>query len=73
MKKELSYIDSVHRDGRIWNLSMVGILLLFPIMVSILFRAPVDWRGFRLLWLVLPMRLIPPSSSSLLLSFSISK
>ena len=46
MKKELSYIDSVHRDGRIWNLSMVGILLLFPVMVSILFRAPVDWRGF---------------------------
>ena len=48
MKKELSYIDSVHRDGRIWNLSMVGILLLFPVMVSILFRAPVDWRGFML-------------------------
>lgn len=46
MKKQLSYIDSVHRDGRIWNLSMVGILLLFPVMVSILFRAPVDWRGF---------------------------
>ena len=46
MKKELSYIDSVHRDGRIWNLSMVGILLLFPAMVSILFRASVDWRGF---------------------------
>ena len=48
MKKELSYIDSVHRDGRIWNLSMVGILLFFPVMVSILFRAPVDWRGFML-------------------------
>ena len=48
MKKQLSYIDSVHRDGRIWNLSMVGILLLFPVMVSILFRAPVDWRGFML-------------------------
>ena len=48
MKKELSYIDSIHRDGRIWNLSMVGILLLFPSMVSILFRAPVDWRGFML-------------------------
>ena len=48
MKKELSYIDAVHRDGRIWNLSMVGILLLFPVMVSILFRAPVDWRGFML-------------------------
>ena len=48
MKKQLSYIDSVHRDGRIWNLSMVGILLLFPVMVNILFRAPVDWRGFML-------------------------
>ena len=48
MKKELSYIDSVHRDGRIWNLSMVVILLLFPISVSILFRAPIDWRGFML-------------------------
>ena len=48
MKKELSYIDSVHRDGRIWNLSMVVILLLFPVMVSILFRAPIDWRGFML-------------------------
>ena len=46
MKKELSYIDSVHHDGRIWNLSMVVILLLFPITVSIIFSAPVDWRGF---------------------------
>ena len=48
MKKELSYIDSVHRDGRIWNLSMVGILLLFSVTVSILFHAPIDWRGFML-------------------------
>ena len=48
MKKELSYIDSVHRAGRIWNLSMVVLLLLFPILVSILFKAPVDWRGFAL-------------------------
>ena len=48
MKKKLSYIDSVHRDGRIWNLSMVGILLLFPVTVSILFHAPIDWRGFML-------------------------
>ena len=46
MKKELSYIDSVHHDGRIWNLSMVVILLLFPVLVSIIFSAPVDWRGF---------------------------
>ena len=48
MKKELSYIDSVHRDGRIWNFSMVVILLLFPVAVGLIFKAPVDWRGFGL-------------------------
>ena len=46
MKKERSYIDSVHHAGRIWNLSMVVILLLFPVSVSLLFHAPVDWHGF---------------------------
>ena len=46
MNKTLSYIDSVHRDGRIWNLFMAVILLLFPVTVSILFKAPIDWRGF---------------------------
>ena len=48
MKKQLSYIDSVHRDGRIWNFSMVAILLLYPIAVGLIFRAPLDWRGFAL-------------------------
>ena len=49
MKKvnnNLSYMDSVHRDGTIWNLSMMGILLLFPILVCILFEdAMPDWKG----------------------------
>ena len=48
MKKELSYIDSVHRDGRIWNLSMAVILMLFPAAVSLIFHAPIDWHGFAL-------------------------
>ena len=48
MKKNLSYMDSVHHDGRIWNLSMALILLLFPAAVSIVFKAPIDWRGFGL-------------------------
>ena len=42
MKKQLSYIDSVHREGRIWNLSMVVILLLFPVAVGLLFNAGID-------------------------------
>lgn len=43
MKQNQSYLDSVHRDGTIWNISMVILLLLFPIVVAILFRAAPDW------------------------------
>ena len=45
MNKQLSYLDSVHRDGRIWNLSVMVLLLLFPIIVSIVFDAPPDWNA----------------------------
>ena len=48
MKNELTYIDSVHRAGRIWNLSVMVILMLFPVAVSLIFDAPIDWRGFAL-------------------------
>ena len=45
-KNKLSYMDSVHRDGTRWNLSMMVLLLLFPIMVWILFEdAAPDWKG----------------------------
>ena len=43
MKKNLSYIDSVHRDGRIWNLSVMVLLMLFPVTVAILFSVTPDW------------------------------
>lgn len=45
MKKNLNYIDSVHRDGRIWNLSMMGLLMAFPIIVAVIFQAVPDWNG----------------------------
>ena len=45
MKKNLSYIDSVHRDGRIWNLSMMVLLMAFPIVVALIFQAVPDWNG----------------------------
>ena len=48
MKNERSYIDSVHHAGRVWNLSVMVILMLFPVAVSVLFSAPIDWRGFAL-------------------------
>ena len=43
MKKDLSYIDSVHRDGRIWNISVMILLLAFPLTVAILFGVTPDW------------------------------
>ena len=48
MKKNLSYMDSVHRDGRIWNLSMMALLFLFPAAVAVLYQAMPDWNGFLL-------------------------
>ena len=45
MKKQYSYIDSVHRDGRIWNLSVMGLLILFPITVAIIFSGMPDWKA----------------------------
>ena len=45
MKKNLSYIDSVHRDGSIWNLSMTALLLAFPIAIAIIWGVSPDWKG----------------------------
>ena len=43
MKKNLSYIDSVHRDGRIWNITVMLLLMAFPLTVAFLFGAAPDW------------------------------
>ena len=45
MKKNISYMDSVHRDGRIWNLSVMALLIAFPIAVCIFFRVMPDWAA----------------------------
>ena len=43
MKKNLSYMDSVHRDGTIWNLSVMILLMAFPVSVAAIFGAAPDW------------------------------
>ena len=48
MKKNMSYMDSVHRDGRIWNLSVMVLLMAFPITVAILFSVAPDWKALGL-------------------------
>ncbi len=44
-KKEISYLDSVHRDGKIWGFSILGILFLFPVLLSLIFSAVPDWSA----------------------------
>lgn len=48
MKKEMSYMDSVHRDGRIWNLTVMVLLLAFPVTLAVLFGAMPDWKALGL-------------------------
>ncbi len=44
MKKEMSYLDSVHRDGRIWGIIVCAIIMLFPVVVAIIFGALPKWE-----------------------------
>ena len=43
MKTKISYLDSVHRDGTIWNLTVMVLLMAFPVAVAIIFSATPDW------------------------------
>ena len=45
MKKNMSYIDSVHRDGTIWNIGMMILLMLFPVSVAFIFGTAPDWKA----------------------------
>ena len=39
----MTYLDSVHRDGRIWNLGVMILLMAFPVAVAIAFGVSPDW------------------------------
>ena len=39
------YINSVHREGTVWNLVVMAILLLFPVTVGIIFQAVPDFAA----------------------------
>ena len=45
MKKEMLYMDQVHRWGRSWNLSVMVILLLFPVAICLIYGVLPDMRG----------------------------
>ena len=48
MKKQLTYMDSVHRDGTIWNLTVMVLLFMFPVSVAVIFGVTPDWGALAL-------------------------
>ncbi len=38
-KKNISYMDSLHRDGRIWGIIVGAVIISFPIILSVIFGA----------------------------------
>ena len=45
MTNDTAYMDSVHKWGRIWNFSVMGILFLYPLVVAVVFGAVPDGKG----------------------------
>lgn len=46
MKNEnFSYLDKVHRWGTVWNLSVMVVLLAFPVAISLIFKTAPDKNG----------------------------
>jgi len=45
MKTQKPYLEQVYRWGLIWNLTVMVILLAFPLLVAVIYRAMPDWQG----------------------------
>jgi len=43
--KKMSYIDSVHRDGTVWNLTVMALLIAFPVAVCVIFGIVPEWSS----------------------------
>ena len=46
LQQKETYMDSVHRWGRIWGLSLMLLILAYPVTVSLIFHAQVNWPAF---------------------------
>lgn len=44
-RNSISYLDSVHRDGRIWGIIICILILCFPLAVCIIFNTMPDWNA----------------------------
>ena len=55
-KNKLTYLDSVHRDGKIWGIIICAAIILFPLVVSLIFGAYPEWNPLiKALFATVPM------------------
>ncbi len=47
MKKrsELTYMETVHRDGKIWGFTLCGVILLFPVVICLIYGVFPKWSA----------------------------
>ncbi len=56
MKKEMTYLESVHRDGRVWGITLLVLIVMFPTALCLIFNVLPEWKAlFKALVAVLPM------------------
>jgi hypothetical protein len=44
-RKNLTYLESVHRDGKIWGIIICLLIFAFPVTVSIIYSAVPEWKA----------------------------
>ena len=44
-KNNLTYLESVHRDGKVWGIALCLIIFAFPVAISIIFGAVPEWEA----------------------------
>ena len=44
-KNNLTYLESVHRDGKVWGIALCLIIFAFPVAISIVFGAVPEWEA----------------------------
>ncbi len=45
MKKKMTYMESVHRDGRLWGIILAVLIFAFPVAVTVIFGAVPEWSA----------------------------
>lgn len=55
-KQKLTYLESVHRDGKLWGFTLLILIVGFPVALMVIFKALPDWEALgKGLLAVMPM------------------